>query len=95
MKTIYRSLFVVVGLAALAMLPELAHAKDVVQALSQTQTKARDIFMQLAPIGIIGAGVAFMFSKQMGTSLMVGSGLGLAFFAGRHSIVNMFMSIFG
>ncbi len=82
-----------VGLLA-CILPELVCAKDVVQALRQTENKAGEIFMTLGPIALILSGVAFQFSKQLGGTLLLGSLLGIAVFAGRHGIFNLFFGIF-
>lgn len=76
------------------LLPELVFAKDVVVALRQTENKAREIFMTLGPLSLILAGVAFQFSKQLGGTLLLGSVLGIAIFAGRHGIFDLFFGIF-
>jgi phosphotransferase system glucose/maltose/N-acetylglucosamine-specific IIC component len=89
-----KNILMIVSLGLLLLIPEYLYAKDVVQALRQSETKAGEIFMSLGPIALIASGVAFQFSKQLGGSLLLGSLIGIAIFAGRNGIFNMLLGIF-
>ena len=90
-KKIKVSIFLV-GFGLIVVEP--AMAKDVVQALRQTESKAREIFMALGPISLILSAAAFQVSKQMGMTLLIGALIGIAVFAGRNGIFGMLVNIF-
>ncbi len=86
-------IFIIVTIISL-MIPENVFAKDVVQSLRATENKASEIFMTLGPIALIVSGAAFQFSKQLGATLLMGSCLGIAIFAGRHGLFDAIYGIF-
>lgn len=87
-------LFVLILTTLFVFLPELLWAKDVVQSLRSTENKASEILMVLGPLSLIVSAAVFQFSKQMGSSMLAASCIGIAVFAGRHGIFNMIFGIF-
>jgi len=91
---IKKLIFVTVLTAIFVLLPELVFARDVIQSLRATENKASQILMSLGPIALIASAAAFQFSKQMGTTMLIGSCLGIMIFAGRQGIFDLIFSIF-
>jgi len=83
-------------LAALALfVSEAAFAKEVVQALRDTENKTSQIMMVLGPLSIaISAGV-LQVSRQLGTTMLIGSCIGTVLFAGRRGIFDLLFGLFG
>ena len=76
------------------VLPELVFARNVLESLRTTENKASELLMILGPIALIVSAAAFQFSKQLGSSLLLGSCVGIAIFAGRQGIFDLIFSAF-
>jgi hypothetical protein len=87
-------IFITILTVLFVFLPELVFARDVIQSLRATENKASQILMSLGPIALIASAAAFQFSKQMGTTMLVGSCVGIMIFAGRQGIFDLIFNIF-
>lgn len=87
-------IFITILTVLFVFLPELVFARDVIQSLRATENKASQILMSLGPIALIASAAAFQFSKQMGTTMLIGSCVGIMIFAGRQGIFDLIFNIF-
>lgn len=88
-------LLIILGGIILAFaFPDVVHAKDVIQSVRNAETKVSELLMALGTISLLLSAAAFYFSKQLGSTLLIGSCIGIAIFAGRQGLFDLIYGTF-